>query len=125
MICAMMAAVIAIVLISDYNYYMAEDPTMVTASGDFEKFQAEGAYKDSQLFQRFGSLSHCDRLFLRDYMASTVLEWKARKPSFYKRSKSLFKQIVVATVISGVVFSASPSKLVKQNTVNYFVSSLL
>ncbi len=124
-ICSMMACVIVLVLINDYSKWCVEDPMLVTQIGDFDKFQREGVYRDSKMFNAWCGMSAADKSFVRDMVADSVLEWKASKPAWQKRVNGLFKQLVVATAVGAIVFATSPSKLVKQNTVNYFVSSLL
>lgn len=124
-ICSLMIVVILWIVFRDYMYYKTEDPWMVTAVGDLDKLASKQKYNGSGLYDSYCSLSQPDRTFLDDYIAHTMLAHKDVRPSFKKRYSGFIKQILVASFVSIVVFSSQPMKQLKQNTVNYFVSSVI
>jgi hypothetical protein len=123
--CLIIGAIICYTIWHDYKYYVKEDPEMVTTEQDFHKFCSSDKYAGSKLFHMWQGMDHKDEAFLSDYMAHCQILYKKKRPDFQKRWRGLLKQLGIATAISCVVFAGSPEKLLKQNTVNYFVSSMI
>lgn len=106
-----------------YIYYNDNDDQYITEVGDLEKYSHR--YSKGRLYRLYNNLNDYDKLFVRDLLCHTMLEYKNVKPSFKKMCKSATKQIVGSTVLSTAVLGNSASKAIGQNVLGFFVSNVI
>lgn len=114
---------IIIKLAQSYVYYSDNDDYYITNEGDIEKYAYR--YNKGKLFHEYNSLNDHDKLFVRDLICQTVLDYKNVKPSFKKMCQSAAKQIVGASVLSSVVLKGPVAKNMGQNVLGFFVSNVI
>ena len=124
LICAIIV-VIVIKIVDNYEYYTREDYNYITSETDFNNYINEGRYNDSKIFKEWNNLSECDKNFIKDLICHEMLLYKKKKPCFKKMARSAFRQIVITSILSVFLLSASFGKTLKQNSVGYFISNVI
>lgn len=113
-------------LIVEYYYYNDTDHLFITSDGDFHKYESEGRYNNSPLYHEYkNSLCEDDRLFIRDLMCHEILNYKSNRPSFKKKCKSMTKNIILTSLGGYLILNNSIGKSFKQNTLGYFMTSMI
>lgn len=112
-------------LYTSYIYYIEEDAHYITSTRDFDAYIAEGRYKNSKLCHKWERMDEEERKFIRDLICHEVLNYKEKKPSFNKNLKSVCKQIIISSLLSGYLLSSSLEKSFKQNSLSYFISNVI
>lgn len=112
-------------LISEYFYYIHSDPLYITSKDDFYKYELEGRYVNSTLYNNYKSLDNNDKLFIRDLICHEILNYKEEKPNFKKRCKSISRSIFLSTLGSYMFLNSSIAKTFKQNTLGYFMTNMI
>jgi len=112
-------------LIDSYIYYKKEDNNYVTNITDLYKYEKEGRYCNSKLYNKWKRLSSSDKIFIRDLICHELLNYKQNKPSFKKMTKSACKQLLGSTLFSSYVLSSPFQKALSQNSLGFFVSNII
>lgn len=123
LIAIILVIIILYTLFSDMLYYDKYDDDYITNIGDFEKYESK--YENSKLYHQYNLLSKDDKYFLSHLIGKYNLENKTHKPKFNKKLKDLRNRLILATLISSIIFSSSLTKVFKLNIVNYFITLLL
>ncbi len=123
LIAVILVIIILYTLFSDMVYYDKYDEDYITNIGDFEKYESK--YEKSKLYKQYNLLSEDDKYFLSHLIGKYNLENKTHKPKFNKKLKDLRNRLILATLISSIIFSSSLTKVFKLNIVNYFITLLL
>ena len=106
-----------------YAYYVGNDDKYITSQGDIEKYSHR--YSKGKLLHEYNKLSEHDKLFVRDLICQTVLDYKSVRPSFKKMCQSAARQIFGTSILSSVVMNSSVTKNIGQNVLGFFVSNVI
>jgi hypothetical protein len=112
-------------LATEYFYYAETDPFYITSKTDFHKYESEGRYDDSELYNKYKKMKETDKIFFRDLICHEILNYKDERPNFKKRCKTISRNIFLSTFGSYIFLNSSIAKTLKQNTLGYFMTNMI
>lgn len=116
---------VIIKLYDSYIYYLEEEDNYITSTEDLDKYISQGRYQNSKLCQKWVNMDEEEKKFMKDLICHEVLNYKEKKPSFNKNLKSVCKQLIITSLLSGYLLSSSIEKSFKQNSLSYFISNVI
>jgi hypothetical protein len=91
---------IVYIIYEDYKYHKQHKNEYVLCLDDYE--QHLDNYSNSELFNKYNNLSTDDQKFISDFIIYTTLKHKKGRPKINKTVDSLKKDVVLASIVSGV-----------------------